>query len=161
MKMKMWIFASTSDHQHHPPDVFGFLWIFDGVVPLVSLHHRIDDQVAAVAVDTSPTAGHNSALHQHRVPQPGSRPVPKGDLHLLGGQHDVKVLPVEQGHRFFYGWIFRRNREGVQIFKGLERFHNLYLMSARIMQESGMWEVLPRTGAENAANEEEKLGLKL
>lgn len=34
-------------------------------------------------------------------------------------------------------------------------------MSARIMQESGMWEVLPRTGAENAANEEEKLGLKL
>lgn len=137
MKMKMWIFASTSDHQHQPPDVFGLLWIFDGVVPLVSLRHRIDDQVAAVAVDMSPLAGHNSALHHHHVPQPGSRPVAKGDLHLLGGQHDVKVLPVEQGHDFIYGWIFRRNREGVQIFKGLERFPNLYLKSARINRGCG------------------------
>lgn len=33
----------------------------------------------------------------------------------------MKVLPVEQGHRFFYGWIFRRNRKGVQIFMGPEK----------------------------------------
>lgn len=49
----------------------------------------------------------------------------------------MKVLPVEQGHDFIYGWIFRRNREGVQIFKGLERFPNLYLKSARIMGDAG------------------------
>lgn len=97
--------VSTSDHQHHAPDVFGLIWIFDGVSTLVPLRHRVDNQVAVVAVHTGPTAGHHSAMHQNHVPQPGSGPVPKRDLRLEGGQQDVKVFPVEQGHGFFFSWI--------------------------------------------------------
>lgn len=53
---------STSDHKHLAPDVFRFIWIFDGVIALVPLCHRIDNQVALVAVDTGPTVNHSAAL---------------------------------------------------------------------------------------------------
>lgn len=100
----------TSDHEHLAPDVFGLIWVFDGVNALVSLCHRIDDQVALVAVDPGPAAEHNAAPHQNHFPQPRGGGVPERDLQLEGGQRDVKILPVEQGD----GLVCRWSLEGTE-----------------------------------------------
>lgn len=58
-----------------------------------------------MAVEFGPTVDHDAAAHQEHVAQPRSRPVPEHDLQREWGQHDVEILPVEQGEGFLFSWM--------------------------------------------------------
>lgn len=99
--------SSTSDYKRNASDVRWLLWILHGVHAFVSLTHSVYNEVAEMAVEFGPTVDHDAAPHQDHLGCPRSGPVPKSDLHLEHGQHDVEILPVEQGHGVLIDWIIR------------------------------------------------------
>lgn len=77
------------------------VWILDGVNPLVSLSHRLYDQVRLVAVEFDPgVCRHSAVVHQGYIVPPICRVVLERHLELDGGQRDVEILPEEQSDLF-------------------------------------------------------------
>lgn len=111
------VWSSTSDYKHDVSDLLGLLWILHRVHALIFLTHCIYNEVAEVAVELSPIVDHSAAPHQDQVRRPWSGPVPKRDLRPERGQHDVKILPVEQGHGVLTDWIIQWTKEGGSIDK--------------------------------------------
>lgn len=117
--------SSTSDCKCDASDVLLLFWIFHGVHALVSFTHGIYDEVAEVAVEFGPSVDHGAAPHQDHIGRLPSGLVPKRDLQPERGQHDVEILPVEQGHGVLIDWIIRWTEEGGSIDKhirGQEEF---------------------------------------
>lgn len=90
----------TSDYEVDAFHVVRIVWILDGVNPLVSLSHRLYDQVRLVAVEFGPVVcRHSAVVHQYYVIPP-VRVVFERHLELDGGQRDVEILPEEQSDLF-------------------------------------------------------------
>lgn len=90
----------TSDDEVDAFHIVGIVWILDGVNALVSLSHRLYDQVRLVAVDFGPVAfPHSAVVHQDDVVPP-VRVVLERHLGLEGGQREVEILLEEQSDLF-------------------------------------------------------------
>lgn len=113
--------SSTSDKKSDAFDVLWLIWILHCVHALVSFTHSVYNEVAEVAVEFDPIVDHHTALHQDHIRRPGGGPVLKRDLHPERGQHDVKVLSVEQGHDVPFHWMTQWTKEGVSIGKNTRR----------------------------------------
>lgn len=104
----------TSDYEADAFHVVWIVWILDGVNPLVSLYHRLYDQVCLVAVEFGPVGWrHFAVVHHHHVVPP-VHVVLERHLGLDGRQRDVEILPEEQSDFFIIcerGIAKRRRRE--------------------------------------------------
>lgn len=90
----------TSDYEVDAFHIVRIVWILDGVDPLVSLSHRLYDEVRLVVVEFGPVVCRHSAIaHQDDV-VPSVRVVPKRHLELDRGQRDVEILPEERSYLF-------------------------------------------------------------